>query len=309
MSQANSNVMDQKMKPVFPTWDWWKQLVQGMLDSFYYFRKFILDCIAYASIRVFGIEDCTFADVKRSRYDRPKHQDLHLENAKDLDALLAAAKDCFKAATDRRTLVTDKCKTLLTLSSFILAVSGLFLPKSSEIDPWWMRASFFAAGLFLLNSVALLLIYFGVGTDTTVCLNQTDVELDKDNVKKSLINLYLNCQIDADNRTNYLVDVYKVARFFSLFAFSIILVLLSVNYFHRSSSTDPEKIIQQLRSDPKLIDLLRGPKGDVGEKGDRGDRGLNGEKGDKGATGERGERGEKGIKGDKGDAAPVKGKL
>jgi hypothetical protein len=184
---------------------------------------------------------------------------------------MATAKDCFKSATDRRNLVTDKCKTLLTLSSFILTISGLFLPKAFEFDPWWMRALFFVAGLFLLNAVTMLLIYFGVGAETTISLDQSEVHLEKDNLKKSLINLYLRCQVDADNRTDYLLDIYKVARFFSLLAFFIILLLLSVNYFSRSSSTDHEKVIQQLRSDPKLIELLRGPKGDKGEKGEKGE--------------------------------------
>jgi hypothetical protein len=146
--------------------------------------------------------------------------------------------------------------------------------------------------------VTLLLIYFGVGTETTVCLDQADVELDKDNLKKSLINLYLNCQVDSDNRSDYLLDIYKVARFFSLFAFCIILILLSVHFFSRSSSTDAEKVIQQLRSEPKLIDLLRGPKGEKGDKGDQGESGLKGERGEKGDKGERGEKGEKGDKGD-----------
>ncbi len=311
MSQASSAGMSQAGKPPRFSKPWWGQKIQYGLDKFHDFRKFVLDCVAFLSIRFFGIEDCTLADVQRGRYDHAQHQNRNLDNAKDLDALLATAKDCFKAATDRRNLVTDKCKTLLTLSSFILTVSGLFLPKAFDFDAWWMRASFFAAGLLLLNAVTLLLVYFGVGTETTICLHQADVELDKDNLKKSLINLYLNSQVDADNRSDYLLDIYKVARFFSLFAFFIILVLLSVHFFSRSSSTDAEKIVQQLRSDPKLIDLLRGPKGDKGDKGDQGQHGLKGEKGDKGDKGDRGkqgEKGEKGDKGDKGEPAPVKAK-
>ena len=267
MSKPTNTGTKSNHKPPKFSRPWWAQKVQFNLDQFYYFRKFVLDCIAFVSIRVFGIE-CTFADVKRGRYGHADHQDRHLENAKDLDALLATAKDCFKSASDRRNLVTDKCKTLLTMSSFILAISGLFLPKSFDFDPWWMRALFFVAGLFLLNAVTMLLIYFGVGAETTICLDQSDVSLEKDNLKKSLINLYLRCQVDADNRTDYLLDIYKVARFFSLFAFSIILLLLSVNYFSHSSSTEAEKVIQQLRGDPKFIDLLRGPKGEKGDKGD-----------------------------------------
>ncbi len=308
MSQANNGGNGQRADPPRFTGAWWRKNLQKGLDKFHDFRKSVLDHLAFASIRLFGIEDCTFADVQGGRYEREQHQNRNLDNAKDLDALLTTAKDCFKAAADRRNLVTDKCKTLLALTSFILAVSGLFLPKVFEFDSWWMRASYFIAGLLLLNAVTMLLIYFGVGTDTTICLHQDDVNLEKDNLKKSLINLYLNCQVDTDNRSDYLLDIYKVARFFSLFAFFIILVLLSVNFLSRSSSTDAEKVVQQLRSDPSLIELLRGPKGEKGEKGDQGERGSRGEKGDKGDRGDRGDRGEKGEKGDKGQPAAGRGK-
>jgi hypothetical protein len=85
------------------------------------------------------------------------------------------------------------------------------------------------------------------------------------------------------------VDVYRTARFFALSAFLIMLLLVSLNYLFRPSSSNTEKVIQSLRSDPKLIETLRGPKGDQAEKGERG---LPGPKGEKGERGEKGEKGE-----------------
>ena len=49
-----------------------------------------------------------------------------------------------------------------------------------------------------------------------------------------------------------------------------------------------------LRSEPKLIELLRGPKGDTGEKGEPGEKGPKGDKGEKGERGPRGGAAERG---------------
>src|SRR5262249_15052201 len=160
--------------------------------------------------------------------------------------------------------------------SFVLAISGLFLPKAIEFDAWWMRGLFLVAGILLLDAVILLLVYFGVGRDMMISLDQQDVELDEDNLKKSLINQYLNCQRDTDNRTDYLVNVYEASRFFALSAFFFMLVLVAVHYLSHASPAETERairpaeterVIQQLRSDPKLIEILRGPKGEKGERG------------------------------------------
>jgi hypothetical protein len=249
--------------------------------------------------------EVTFEDVKRGRYNTTGHADYNLDNAKDLDSLLATAKDGLKAATERRNVVTDKCKTLLTLSSFILAISGLFVPKAFEFEGWFSRGLFFLAGLLLLNSIVMLLVYFSVGTDMVVKLDESFIGLEGNDLRKALINTYTRCEADSDNRTNYLVNVYETARFFALSAFTIMLLLVAANYLNHSSSGDAEKVIQHLRSDTKMIDLLRGPKGEKGDRGERGEKGDAGDKGPKGDTGERGERGEKGPKGDKGDPAPV----
>jgi hypothetical protein len=62
----------------------------------------------------------------------------------------------------------------------------------------------------------------------------------------------------------------------------IVFGLFSASYFTKLALTEAEKLIQQLRGDPKLIELLRGPKGERGERGLRGERGGKGEKGEKG---------------------------
>ena len=108
-------------------------------------------------------------------------------------------------------------------------------------------------------------------------LDQSIVPLEKNDLKKTLINEYLKCEVDSENRTDYLVNVYEAARFFALSGFFLMLLLAAANYLGNSPSDSAKHTIRELRRDPILIDLLRGPKG---EKGDLGPRGPKGEKGD-----------------------------
>ena len=250
------------------------------IDAFWLVLKTILDVFTYLSIRLYGIEDCSLTDIRAGRYDNSSGEPRNLDKAKDLDSLLAESKECLSIAGERRQVVTDKCKTLLTLGSLLLAIIGALLPKSFAFDSLWLRLFCFMAILCLLNTVILLLVYFAVGTEQTVSLSQAELELESDNLKKSLINQHFTCESATDNRTDYLADIYKVARFFFMFAFFIIVGLFAVNYFSRANENDTKKLVEELRANPDLVNVLRGPKGDKGDKGDHGDVGPKGDKGD-----------------------------
>lgn len=280
--------------------------MQWLLDKFHDGRQFFVACLTFCSIRLFGTE-VTFEEVKAGALKNRTHANLDLAKAGDVNELLVAAKECYRAAMDRREVITDKCKTLLTLSAFILTITGLFVPRASEFETWWVRVPFLVAGLLLLNSVTLLLVYFGVGKEKEVALDQSEASLDKDNLRKAMINHYLDCEVAYDNRTDYLIEIFKAARFFSLFAFTIIVALFLISYLTRSSTTDAAKIIQQLRSDSELIELLRGPKGEQGPQGIQGKRGPEGPRGPQGEKGPQGARGPKGEQGLRGEPAPKGG--
>lgn len=259
--------------------------LQRFLDGFHWCRSWLANILAYASLRAYGFEGFTFKDVQRGAYARIPHKNRDLDMAQQLDDLVSASKECYENAISRRAAVTDKCKTLLTMSSLLLGLIGILLPKSLAFDATWMRVVCFVAVLALLNTVSLLLIFFDVGRETEMSLDQDDVALDADNRKKSIINMYLHCQVDTDNRTNYLVDLYRSARFFFLLAFSVVVILFSIQFVTSSPNDQTEQIIQRLRSEPKLIDLLRGPKGEKGDKGGPGIQGIPGTAGAKGDPG------------------------
>ena len=281
--------------------------MQRIVDWLFDARRFVMDCITFASVRLYGIE-CSFADVRARAYDLTRHTDRNLDGARDLDTLLASAKDRYKDAVDRRALVTDKAKTLVTLNSALLAVLAAFLPKSLEFESWCVRVPFYAGVLMLLNALVVMWMYFDVKNEMNLDLQQAEVGLDGADLKKSLINSCLQCQVAADNGTNYLADLYKTARFYFLSGFLAVFVILSAGYFKRPPSGDAERVIEKLRGEPKMIELLRGPKGENGAEGppgakgppgERGPQGHQGPQGDRGPAGDRGPPGESGVKADR----------
>ncbi len=261
-------------------------VIQWLLDIFYSIRRWLVTRLAFYSLRLYGLEGVTLSDVERGSYSHHQHQDRSLENSENLDDLRRSSRECLDNANARRRAITDKCKTLLTMSSLLLGLASLLLPKSFAFDFAWMRTIGFLAVLCLMNTVTLLLIFFDVGRDTEISIEQDDVDLDSNNFTKNLINLYLRCQIDMDNRTNYLVDLYKAARFFVLLSLTVFIGLFFINFVYISPKDQSERIVRQLRSDPVLIELLRGPKG---KKGDRGNQGLQGKIGLKGDSGLNGQ--------------------
>jgi hypothetical protein len=91
-----------------------------------------------------------------------------------------------------------------------------------------------------------------------------------------------------DNRTDYLVEVYKAARFFFMSAFTVLVAVFCISFFVQSSDSQAKAVDSEFRSDRKFIQLIHGAKG---ERGDKGERGEKGEKGDRGTKGDKGDIG------------------
>lgn len=255
--------------------------LQKLLDAFYYTRKWLVTAIVYLSLRLYGSET-SFNSLWTGTFDSAKHSDLNLDKAGDLETLLNEAHESLSKADARRSVVTSKCNVLFTLSSLLLGVVGVLIPKAFAFSHVWMKCLFFLAMLAFVNVVVLLVFFFGVGNEMKVNISQTQANLNTDDLKKSLINLYRKCSTATENRTNFLVEIYKVAQFFFLSAFTIIALLFALNFFTQSPDDDMKDVLKRLRGNPAFIESIRGEKGDPGEKGDRGPQGEQGEKGDKG---------------------------
>ena len=117
-----------------------------------------------------------------------------------------------------------------------------------------------------------------------IAIDQADAALPSEDLKKNLINLYLRCTTELSNGTNYLVDIYKAARFFFLSAFTVIVFLFSINLLVRSPDNQVKMIAHELRTNDAFIKLVHGDKGEPGAKGDRGEKGESAGSGLKSST-------------------------
>jgi hypothetical protein len=261
-----------------------KKSLQTFLDWCYYARRDFATSIAFITLRVYGRE-VEYSEVKAGTFDSRQHTPLSLEEAKDIDLLFDLSKEDLANAEKRRSVITDKCKTLLTLGSLLFGVIGLLLPKYLAFDSLWMRGLSALALAILFNAIVLLLMFFDVGKEMEVSLTQDEIPLDPPNLKKSLLNQNRKCVAASENRTDYLVELYLAARFCFLSALTIVAGLVLTSVVMNSPRDQTEHIVRELRTDPTLTNLLRGPKGDNGAKGDRGDQGIEGKQGLKGERG------------------------
>ena len=254
--------------------------LQQILDRFYWLRKYLVTTITYLSLRSFGSE-VIWSQVWNEDFETFKHADRNLNRAGDLSLVLIEVKDCLRNSESRLAAITDKCKNLITLSSLLLTLVAVLITKTSS-DATWIRVLLLISALAFFNTVILLTVFFGVRAGMTVDIEQKEVDLPSDDLKKCLINLFLKCRTTLDNRTDYLVEVYKVARFYFLSAFTVLVLLFSLNLFLTSPNDLASATARDLRSDTNFLQSVRGEKGDPGPKGENGPKGERGEKGDSG---------------------------
>ncbi len=281
-----------------------KKYAQKALDAFHGFRKKLVATITWVSFRLYATE-VSLDEVHEEKFKHShEYKNLTLSADASLDVLLEEARNGLKAAEARRSGITDKFKTLLTLSSVFLAIAGLLKSTSNSL---WVTIPFVVSGLAFLNVIMLMVVFFGVRSIMAIKIEQHEAALPENELKKRLINSHFQCQTELDNRTDYLVEVYKVARFFFLFAFTVLVFTVGIGALVTQPDAQAKAVAKELRSDTNFLQSVRGDKGDRGPKGDtgqpgaKGDPGPKGDRGDPGPRGDSGPRGGQGPKGDRGD--------
>jgi hypothetical protein len=215
-------------------------------------------------------------DVRRKSFQADNNSDIDVSKAKDIDTLLETAKDGLATSEARRSAVIDKCKSLLTMGSLFLGLIAFLLPKDLIAELLWMRVLIVITLIFFVHAVVILLLFLVVGTEMEVKIDQAEIELSEPELKKSLLHAYLSSRRFNDYRTDYLVEVFKVARFSFFASFLSAMTVLGIAYIFYSPANQTQTMIKQLKSDSQLINLLRGPKGDPGPRGPTGSSGPRG---------------------------------
>jgi hypothetical protein len=181
------------------------------------------------------------------------------------DQLLSHAIKNFEFAEKRYEQVKDKGKTLQALLvfvvSFITLTAGLFGHDYFLLVP----------EAFALLTGWLLLEFFGLSWGGFPKLTQELVDSDEAKQRATLIEDYTGAAHFGHLRTDYMVQVLTAARraigVALLSVVSITLVSAATRTRTRPTNAD---VIRELRRDPELIELLRGPAGTAGPAGPAG---------------------------------------
>lgn len=236
--------------------------MQRILDRFYYARKYVTAFLTFLSIRLYGSEVSFLSVLDQKLPSRCKR--ILLEGAEAPDVVFDLARERYKGALDRRNIVSEKLKALLTLGSLMLAAIGLLVPRGA-FGASWSRIGLYVCALLLLNAIALILASQEVRTEMHVTLDETDVPKRSNELKAQVAGDYLMCAHDVDQGTDYLVEIYKAAKMSLSSGMWIAAALVSIVYTSQPKSDPVGDIVSRLRGDPALVELLRGPRGMKGE--------------------------------------------
>lgn len=228
-----------------------------------------------------------FDSVKRGSYS---HAPKSLPSADDqsIETLLDVSEEVDGESKQRRLSVIDKCKSLLTLSSLLVAVVGSLLPKYLAFEGATLRILAVVSIGLLFNTIVLLLQFFDVGTESAIDLDDKAITSPKLQIQHTLLADRLLCIATRDSRTNYLVDIYKATRFCFASSFTIVVVLVVVGLLLHRPEDIAQRIVREIRSDVKLMNALTGPKGNPGQDGPAGAIGPMGSPGPAGSVGPAG---------------------
>lgn len=247
-------------------------------------RKIIsvsVDWIFWLFLRAFGVE-CTIEQVRARSYEHPL--DLPAESVlRPTETLVSAAESEYERAESRRKAVDDKARMLLTLVGLLVPLTGTL---ASRLE--WPALSLMPLALFFL-SAGIMTGYLAVGSAMLPKVSAVEATYDDEKLKRTLLLDILRSARTNENRTSFLVDVYRAglrAFILGLVAVAAIAAIALVRPTDGSS-----QIIERLRRDPELREQLRGPAGPQGEVGAHGAVGPVGPIGPKGDPGPPGPAG------------------
>ncbi len=222
-------------------------------------------------------------EVRRGMYRRSgRPGGLHITGKNVKPETVTLAKELFEESRSRISTVASKVGTLLTVTS--IAVSGTLTSLSLIGFP--SNLAFFAA--FLVTIVVFistgwfLFKFLAVGQISAPNIDQEFLDLTPEMTKAAYVRDLLAAADQNDLRNNFLVDIYRAGRRLCALSFACALGLVVFAVADRIGRED--RVIQKLRSDPQLLNLLRGPQGPPGTPGTAGSRGEKGERGDRGSA-------------------------
>lgn len=209
----------------------------------------------------------TYEEVKTRRM---KTKDSGAQTPPEDDMNLESARNSYEREVERRRIVDEKMKVLLTVSALLTAACAAV---ASGIGAKWL-----VVPPFTLTVISLFLVLYYFAIDV---VDQPDYgESDESKQAKS----YSKCRASLSLSNNFKVGIYRASSRAASLGVVLLLFVFIYSAFVGTSRFE-QKLIKSLQNSAELRNLLRGPQGPAGAKGERGREGPQGIQGPSGPQG------------------------
>ncbi len=209
----------------------------------------------------------TYEEVKTRRM---KTKDSGAQTPPEDDTNLESARNSYEREVERRRIVDEKMRVLLTVSALLAAACAAV---ASGIGAKWL-----VVPPFTLTVISLFLVLYYFAVDV---VNEPDcAESDESKQAKS----YSKCRASLSLSNNFKVGIYRASSRAASLGVVLLLFVFIYSAFAGTSRFE-QKLIRSLQESAQLRDLLRGPQGPAGAKGERGTEGPQGIQGPPGPQG------------------------
>ena len=223
---------------------------------------------------------------------RMQHDDIKappdLAAVGDASTAIEEARRAWLDEEQRRSIIDDKSKSLLTISALLLAANAALLP---HVHPRWV-------GLLpiipVIATIFLMLMYVRTYKSRVVDRSRMKWTLGRDDVARELAVEYFACAADSGLVNDFRVGVQRAARRAVLLAVGLMLLPVALAAF---GGPNQSGFVDELKQDVELRSLLQGPPGPAGPTGPIGPVGPPGMPGAPGPIGPQGPVGPPGPRG------------
>lgn len=229
-------------------------------------------------------------EIRQGRMFHGREAEAAPQEICNLELYLQEARSEFDEEKERRRVIDEKSKTLLTIGGLLSAANAVLLQSVGY--NWFV----FAPVVLTLSSVFLVLMYFRVSSSQVIDVSSLPWDKDRDALQKALAEEIRRCAAIASPVNDLRVGVYLAGRRALIAAILLLIPLMMV-----AVASPRKSVISQLRSDVQLMKDLTGPAGPAGPQGPVG---LPGPPGHQGPPGEPGAMGVQGPPGERGPAGP-----
>nr|WP_128797404.1 collagen-like protein [Corallococcus coralloides] len=231
-------------------------------------RTSTTDIWIYRLLRACRI-NCSLREVIRRRYPKESYVYGDISSATEfgIKGALEVMQRIDQSETSRRSILDDKAKWLFALASALLTVLTGIMTRL----PFWAGFLGVLAVIPLLLTGMLLLWYFGINNRSVPDISDKLLSYPTEIAIRRIIlrNWSSTVAYNAANNSFH-VDLYRAARRLVSVAY-ILVSLTAVLAF--LASTKKNNILEEVRGNPELTELLRGPAGVQGPAGPKGPQG------------------------------------